>query len=359
MNIEKMNSVLTMMIEDISGTQILPNLQNISNMLENLVSSPDPSYQQDLANHIKAFREGIERSKYDAFPPSYRQIISEIAPNIILGNNLEKEVRNIIERNQITFQIAYNEIIKMYNDINQLYSVGSNIIENLKKLKIGKEDLNVGECEIGYLIPRKEIKNDFHNFQDELQSFEFIINAFSEYVVGTKQNHELKAISSSDLLLYVAICIPVAGALAKVIDWILDAYKKILEIRKLKSELIKAGVPEENSKGIQDYTNSIMQKQINEILEMLKSEYCGIKEKGRKNELEAALSICLNRIANRIDSGYNYEIRINAIPDKKDEESEEEHKKLSDSFAIIKKVEKNITFINLEGTKVLSLPESK
>ena len=49
----------------------------------------------------------------------------------------------------------------------------------------------------------------------------------------------------------------------------MDNYKKLLEIKKLKAELKKQGLPDENLQGIADYSNDFMVKAIERLLKNL------------------------------------------------------------------------------------------
>ncbi len=358
MNAEKLHQTVNLVEEDINRTKIVTYLQSIVSMLNNLSNSPNQSHQQTLASSLASFLDGINNSDFDQFSASTRKIINDICPNLVLGSKLGDKVKGIIEKNQITFQVAVNEINPLFNEINQFLANSKALRTCLNVFNIVKEELEPGECEIGFIVPREEIKSDFHVYQKELQEFEFILNNYNEYVIGKKQKIELKAISSTDPMIYVGVVVTVGAAIAKTIDWIIDSYKKILEIRLLREQLKNAGVPDNKTKGIEEYSNELMSKKIDEMLDILRIEYCGIKNGDRKNELENGLRISMNKIANRIDSGYNYEVRVGVLSDLEESETDEtdeteDHK----AYDEIKRVESKLVFSNMNGSKILSLPE--
>jgi hypothetical protein len=76
---------------------------------------------------------------------------------------------------------------------------------------------------------------------------------------------------------------------------------------------------------------------------------------GRKNELTSLTRVSLNRIANRIDRGYNIEVRVATVePDGKSAQGKagDEH------IAAIRAATKNMQFMKLEGKPILQLPEA-
>jgi hypothetical protein len=59
----------------------------------------------------------------------------------------------------------------------------------------------------------------------------------------------------------------------------------LLEIRKLRQEIRKQGVPDDDTSGIESYANQLMEKGIEKIAVEVVNEYHKKDDKGRKNEL--------------------------------------------------------------------------
>ena len=112
----------------------------------------------------------------------------------------------------------------------------------------------------------------------------------------------------------------------------LGHYKTLLEIRKLNLEIKKLGVPEESAKGIEEYAN---------------------RHGGRKNELTTAIRFSLNIIANRIDQGYNIEVRCEPLPTADSEHTAEQRA----AIATVQANAANMKFLKLDGKPILKLAE--
>lgn len=78
------------------------------------------------------------------------------------------------------------------------------------------------------------------------------------------------------------------------------------------------------------------------------------EDKGRKNELTKSVRISLNKIANRIDNGFNIEVR--AAPATKPDEIEN-NPILLKAIETIQAATSNMQFLKLEGNPILRLPE--
>jgi len=89
--------------------------------------------------------------------------------------------------------------------------------------------------------------------------------------------------------------------------------------------------------------------------ELLEKYHPG-KDGHRKNELANALRVSLNRIANRIDRGYNIEVRVEPV--REPVQDNEAAKKTAEQIATIQAASKNMQFMKLEGAPILKLPEN-
>ncbi len=188
----------------------------------------------------------------------------------------------------------------------------------------------------------------------EVAELNFILTTLSEAVTGEKTEFEVRTISSSEFLFVVSVGIYLAKVVSEVLEKIIDNYKKILEIKKLRNELKAAGVADKDTKGIEQHANNSMEIEItlltNEII-----ANSPIKDNSRKNELRNGVTIALNKIANRIDCGFNIEIRVKELPEAK----ETENKEIIEMINVIKSNSKIMEFIKSGGQPILQLTESE
>ncbi|MFA5805786.1 MAG: hypothetical protein WC879_14200 [Melioribacteraceae bacterium] len=354
MNVERLHHIITVLETEMSGKSTSSNLQNLISSLQNVVNSPQASYQQNLSTSIKTFYSSVTNVSSDNFSPTWRQILSEIGAVPIFGRELKQNVENIIARNQMTPAVALEELKVLQKEIESFETALKNTISAFRQFKIGDETLAPGECEIGILIPRKEVKNQLLDFANELDEMGFILNTFAEVATGKKDELIIRNISSSELLVYLNAFAPYAACLAFAIERIVSLYKQLLEIRKLRSELRTQGVPDNATTGVDNHANQIMENGMEKLAnEIIKQFYKG-KDDGRKNELTNAVRISLNKLANRVDHGFNLEVRIQPLK-LQDDKSDSEIKKAE---TIIQKAFANMQFLKLEGQPILKLPEA-
>jgi hypothetical protein len=158
-------------------------------------------------------------------------------------------------------------------------------------------------------------------------------------------------------MVYLGAGLHLAACLAVGIERTVALYKNLLEIRKLRNGLRKEGLPEEKMAGIEEYTDELMETGIEEAAVEIVNKFYHGKDDGRKNELTTGVRISLTKIANRIDRGYNLEVRVEPLPQK--EEDAKKDPQVGEDIRTIQSATPKMQFMKLEGQPILKLPEGK
>lgn len=357
MNIEKLYTLANDIVEENKKLQYVSKLQNVIGSIQGMITQPNvPQHQTNLSNQLSELKKTLESSLVNELSPAWYQVLVDLEIDGYLGNKIVEKIDNIFSSNQITPANSKQELEKLFSVLNQKMTGFTNIVSGLKVLGIEKDELEEDECEIGVMIPRDYIENDLGKFGEEIKELNFIFNNFSELIVGEKSSFELRNLSTSEPLITVATVTAIAAGVAKTIGWLIDSYKSLLEIKKLKFELSQQGVPEEHLKGITDHSNEFMKKKIDGIVKKLGKEYKANGDSSRKNELLNGVRISLNKIANRIDNGFNFEVRVEPAKSEGTEDNEEQE---NTDIAAILEASKSLQFMKLDGKPILSLSEKK
>jgi hypothetical protein len=288
-------------------------------------------------------------------------VLDELGATDLTGTNLGERIEDIFARNQITPSVAQQELQTLLTQLGQLSSAIDQLLAAFRVLKIGCEDLEPGECELGVLVPRSFLDNRLDRFANELEELNQIFGVFAEISIGSRPGFEIKTISSTDLSVYLEVSAIVGACIATAIERIIALYKQLLEIRKLQGELAKQGLEKKNLKGIEDHANGIMETGIDKLVKELVGEYLTKGDAGRKNELSIELKYSLKKIANRIDRGFNIEVRMEEpeITTENAEEASDEEQALLKAHSKVAQASENMQFLKLEGEPILQLTESK
>jgi hypothetical protein len=126
----------------------------------------------------------------------------------------------------------------------------------------------------------------------------------------------------------------------------------------------KQGLEKKNLKGIEDHANSLMESGIEDLVKQLLKDFYEKSDNGRKNELIIELRFALTKIANRIDRGFNIDVRMEQPEEDSTQETDETadvkdqvRAKLANNYSVIQSASENLQFLKLQGESVLSLPE--
>ncbi|MEJ0089298.1 MAG: hypothetical protein WDM80_06070 [Limisphaerales bacterium] len=354
MNAERLHAIAVVLHAEMTSNDTVGKLEELRSSLETVLGQNHSRYQENLATSLTAFYASLNASPIDNLSPAWRQILKEIGGDVFFGSRLKKTVEEILQRNQITPSVALKEIGQLREKLEEFQKALDGIIASFKEFHIGNEKLQPGECEIGLLIPRKAVHNQMLEFAAELKELTFILDTLSEVSTSKPSDHTIKTISSSDLTVYLAASIPFAVCLAKCIERIVALYKQLLDIKRSRSELIKSGVPDTQMTGIESHANNLMDQGIENLsVEIVATAHPKLDD-GRKNELVIKTRISLNKLANRIDRGYNIEVRVQPLENVAEDEKS---KKVAKEIQTIQTASKNMQFLKLEGEPILRLPE--
>lgn len=360
MNAERLHVIARAIRNEMDEIELVDNLQQLRGSLQNLVNQPQqPAHQQAVDQKLRELGEQLDNAPSNRFGPSWRQVLQDIGAEPRLGSNLAAKLREVFQRHQITPAVALQEIQAIQEEVGSLQSAIAQLTDAFSSLHISAQDLEPGESEIGFLVPRAEVNNRLEEFAAELREINLILSIFSEIVTTKRDGFGIRSLSSSDLMLYLDITPAIAACFAVALERLIRAYKNILEIRKLRAQLRKQDVPDVALRGIDEHANGTMKQEIDQLVGDIFKEYSqGSKERG--NELRNGLRISLNKLANRIDRGYNVEIRVEPMePAKEEGEQTDEEKAARNYIATLLDKAPTLQFIRLGGKPILSLPESE
>lgn len=362
MNVERMKSIFSSLQKEISGSNIIGQFQAVLNQLQNQINAPqEPSYQRELANNLSKLEDALAKAPSNEFSPVLRKTMEELQFAEYFGTSLLERIQSVFSKNQITPARAQDELKVIFEKIKDISNAINQVLAGLSAVYIDSDVLKPGECEVGVLIPREAIKNTLGNLTKELNEIDIIFGGFEEIVTGKRSGIQLRTISSSEPSFFFDTLPAVAAFTAVAVERILSMYKTLLEIKKLNKDLKEKGISSDDLKGIERHANELIEKGVEILIPELFEKYATKLERQRENELKNSLRISLNKLANRIDRGYNVEVRAEPIPDENKNENEETTTKDQNAVNIdlIMQKSKDLQFIKSSGDPILSLPEDR
>lgn len=336
--------------------------QLVEKLRQQVQDPSNASHQEEVSRIRTQLGDVLAQAPSNEFSPAWRLAVEELGVSDLLGERLRERIEGVLERHAITPSAAADELEGVAERLRAFDEALSGLLTALHFFEIGAEDLAPGEFEVGFLIPRDAVDNEFGQLGQEFVKLEWILRPFLELAEGTRPKLEVRSISSSAFQAFLVSTPALALLVAKTIESLVNSYEKILTIRSSHEQMKQAGVPDEALERIAEHVTERMQEDIRELADELIAE-AQIASEARANELRNELEKALNAIANRIDRGYNVEVRAGEVepPDEEDEEQEDldpAEEQLRQVSEEISSKQAKLQFMNVTGKPILELPES-
>ncbi len=133
MNTTKLHVIAKSLVNELRRCETIDALQQATQALEQLVRQPQQgNFQQQLSNSLSQLYQKLETSPVDEYSPAWRDAMEELNISREFGIALEEEIKDIIERNQITYQVALDKLKKLHQKIQQAESNHNGLIQGLE-----------------------------------------------------------------------------------------------------------------------------------------------------------------------------------------------------------------------------------
>lgn len=355
MNAERLNAIALALRSELDSRNIVGHLETLVNAAQQLAQNPgNVNLQQNYAQARNNFLAALKDSPSDSFTPAWRQVLVELGGEELFGEKLRARVDQILLENQPTLSVAHQQLNEILTKLRAFRDSLTRLTDALKEFRVGAETLAPGEAEIAFLIPREAVHDKLDEFIDELNKMKLVLNTFSEAATGQIDDLKIRTISSSGLMVFLDASAKFGEIAAKCIDFVVGQYKKILEIRKLRDESERLGMPEISERMI-DHANGLMKKEIDRFAVEIMAEYPTV-DGGRKNELTTKMKVALTIVADRVDRGFSFEVKIE--PPKADPKDPTDAAAINKAVQTIQSATANMQYIRSAGPPILSLRAS-
>lgn len=361
MNAERLHAIAATLVNDLEATKAVKLIKKFSADLEKLSASPtDAALQKEYSSSLREVYSALESSVANTFSPAWRQALVELDIADLLGDRLRKTLKTIIDGNQNTLAVATAEVKALATRVDEMDTALSELVASFEFLEIDAEELEPGECEVGFLIPRQYVHNDLKELGSEFENLNRILGPFAEIATGTRAVFEVRTISASDFGVFLKLGVETAAAVASALNSLVKIYQQIANFRRLRSEMLTHGMPTKALKGVDDEANVMVGRRVGELVDELMKDFTKCPKNGRQHEVKMDLKLSLTSLANRIDAGFNIEVR--AEPPEltaQEGEADEEAKAKAKYFAMIGEAQQSLKFMNETGAPILTLPDVK
>lgn len=198
MNTERLVQLLEQVLDAEAKHSIQAKLQAVNQALSQLASQPaNQDFQKALVSAVEAL-DAATREAEAAFSPAVLERLEELGAAEFFADALVGNVRQSVGENAMTPAVAQQAVADLLGRRDQYLKNARTTVEGLTTLGFAAQEMNEGDAEIGFLLPRPLFDNQLGPLIDELRAVKRIIRAFSELATGSAEPIEVREISSSD-----------------------------------------------------------------------------------------------------------------------------------------------------------------
>lgn len=361
MNVERFHAIVGALRSELEDTEEASRLEQLATATQQLSADPaqEPAQQQVTQLRVD-LDQALRGAESNRFSPAWREALDELGVADLLGETLAEELERIFSRNEITPASAAEAITAIKERVDALAQGLNEASSGLGYFRVGAEELNPGEFEIGFLIPRSAVQDGLESLGKEFMQLKRLLGPFTELAGEGRPDIRVRSLSSSEFQVFLHSAQGMALMVATALERLLAAYERILNIRQKRKELAEEDdVPDEILEPLAGHASQIMEQEIERIVdEIIVSAKQG--DQGRLNELRRDLTLSLNALATRVDLGYNVEVRAGELPPPPDDEADVEDPvdpETRSATEAIRSKQKSLEFMNVSGKPILTLEQ--
>ncbi len=353
MNTEHLYDLAKKLVDHYSETAIIE-------LLDNLIIYLNTQDQQSIAGQIEIIEKILQNAPSKNYDIIWKNTMDELGFSSLYGDSLLRKIHDIFQRNQITPQIAVNELTSIKDTIAQLNGHMANLVAAFVHLNIDGYSLRAGKCEVSIRIPRKYVGNRMDKLGAYINKIsKTILPPITETYNESGGGFQIKGLASSDPIIMLAVAPVAAYAILKFVDKSLSIYKKMLEINRIRNENALQDYPEIIEQLKSEIDKNLASEVKKAVQAYISDAYKSVGEhKGRtKSELENRLTHSMKELLNIIDAGGSIHVRgeVHIVQQNDDGEQGEAQalsEKQEQENAYIEKVIKDANLLDYQNTKV-------
>ena len=198
MNAERLHAIADAIYEEMAAQDTSTRFTELRDALRQSVNEPgNGGPQQRVSDLRRQLDDTLSDAPSNRFSPAWREALEEMDIASLVGQQLRDRIEAIFERNNITPSTAADELDPIVDQVTSLFAALGNVRDGLSSLKIGAEELEPGEVEIGFLIPRDAVKDELEELGKEFIKLQQILDPFLELTTGSREGVRVRTISSS------------------------------------------------------------------------------------------------------------------------------------------------------------------
>ncbi|MER8570651.1 hypothetical protein NKH19_00650 [Mesorhizobium sp. M1338] len=353
MNASRLLEIVGLLLDGEDQAATESRFAGLSTALGQLVASPaEPSYQQAFSEALDKLNESLDVF-LQLFQPAQINLLYDIGAGKYFLDDIVNDIRDWVSEGPATPAVAQDKLAKFLKRRTAFVTQLRNLRTSLAFVGIKNDELEPGQAEVGFLLPRDLFNNQLDKLIDELRFVKRAIRAFSEAATGSAEPIEVRQISTSDPQFFFGLSTATITLLGLTATWAISTWRQVEDIRKIRAETEKISAFKDDpiAELFDAKINKVVEESVNSKVEELLANVAG--KDGRKHEQTSDLKWALESMLARVERGMTVEIRL--LPPTI-EDGDHGAASANIQFQDLKRVADALVFPAMEGDPVLALP---
>ncbi len=310
MHTARLHAALHCIGEEFDCGGVVEKLGELQGALDSSVQSPSEQNTKAFQQACGELQKLLESSATNRATPSTRGIFERLGALGYTGRGLWGQVSGILEANTMSPADAQKQMARLGKKLGGFYKSVKAMHKKLHDFDIKPDCLAAGQACVGISIPPELVGSNLEGLGTEIHEFDDALKTFEKIVGQEVASLKISSLGPTGFQLFLEVSAEVAGALALAVERIAGVYKNLMQIKKLRADLVKQKVPAERIEAIVEHEGELVDKELGDLAQAILDEYLPGGAKGRAGDLKLALEEDLRFLADRIDRGVVLEVEV-------------------------------------------------
>jgi hypothetical protein len=346
MELSRFHAAIEQIADDYKENGIEADLNALVANLASLAANPgNAQVSQAFKDQLNSFRMNLEESSLNDADGELLDTLKNQDLIGHVGNGLFRRIKEVLDENQLTPNLASAGIEKLRVETTKKLSVVTAIDNAFTDLQVEIWRLDEGLTEMLISIPIEEETKTLEDLAKEAKDWHRICDVISETFDIDRNRVTIRTVASGSILLYLAAAPPFIFGVAKCLKGVNQILAEVIKMKGLFKQLVDSKLPEAILRDFEAHNVGKAKTDLEQLASTLVDEYYKGTDIGRKNELKNSLSISLQRLSQKLAVGATVNLRL-AVPKKpkiqEGEDATEEQKATLQKIELFEKVQTEV-----------------
>lgn len=346
MELSRFHAAIEQIAKDYRENGIESDFNSLVLNLTSLAANPgNTQVSQAFKDQLNSFRTKLEESSLNDAEGELLDTLKNQELIGHVGNGLFSRIKEVLDENQLTPNLASTGIEKLRVETTKKLSVVTAMDNAFTELKVEIWRLDEGLTEMLISIPIEEETKTLEDLAKEAKDWHRICDVISETFDINRNRVTIRAVASGSILLYLAAVPPFIFGVAKCLKGVNQILGEVIKMKGLFKQLVDAKLPDAILTDFEAHNAGKAKMELEQLALKLVDEYYKGNDVGRKNELKNSLSISLQRLSQKLAFGATVNLRL-AVPKKPKildgEDATEEQKAIFQKIELFEKVQTEV-----------------